>query len=277
MSMTNSSLMCSHKPAFQQRSHPMAMRQQVNTDLIRIAYHYMGVAERRHSTIAFPAIGANNTARACSLLYSSSQASSRGIRHTLKSYSSNTSVFYFCRNDYQRLSFGTAPTFACLLSTNVALINFNCSSQIITSWGNHSTSELMEPDPCCPITPQSKDSFKPHCTRAILLTGNPPDHSKPKCQWLMRAVENRTRDNGSLVITLSALKQNGTYRPRPFMTTAQTMKTIRPAQLIKIITAVFFCRKPGLEFQKIFGVILHDLLYYILCVPESSAYPHYCK
>ena len=263
MLMTNGSLMCSHKPAFQQRGYSMAMRQQVNTNLSRIAYLYMGITERRQSTIAFPAIGANHAAWACSLLYCFFQAFSRGIRHTTKSDSSNTSVFNLCSNDHQRFSCGTAPTLARLLSTNVALINFNYSGKMISPWCNHGTSELMEPKPRCAITTQSEDSFKPHRTRTILLTGYPPDRSKPKCQRFMRAVENRPRDNRSLVITASTLKQNGTYGPRPIMTTARTTKPIGPTQLIKIITTVFFCRKPVLKFRKIFGVIRHDCIYYI--------------
>ncbi len=76
------------------------------------------------------------------------------------------------------------------------------------------------------------------------------------------------------MVTASTLKQYGTNEPRFLMTTVGTTEPIQPPQLIKIITAGFFRRKPGLKFKKCFGVILHDPVDYILWVLESSEYAH---
>jgi len=133
----------------------------------------------------------------------------------LKSYSPNTGIFNFCCNNHQLLFCVTAPTFAYLFSTYIALINLNCSGKILSPWCDHGSSELMKIDPRCPITAQSDDSFKLHRTCTILLTGHPQDCSKPKCQRFIRAMKNRPRDNRSLVITTSTLKQNGIYGLRP--------------------------------------------------------------
>ena len=63
----------------------------------------------------------------------------------------------------------------------------------------------------------------------------PPDVLNQLPEWLVRAVENCSRDDRDLVVTGSTLKQYGTNGPRFLMTTVRTTEPIRPPQLIKIV------------------------------------------
>ncbi len=224
------------------------------------AHNFMSISEAVQLAIPTPAVCSNHASLLRRFLYGSLQACSRGIRNMAKSYPSDARVFHFCRYHYQRLSCSTAPPLARLFSTNVALIHFNYSSKTISSRCNHGMSEFMEPCPSSPITAQSEDSFKPQCTGTILLAGHPPDRSKPKFQRLVCAVENCSRYDRDLIITASTLKHYGANGLRLFMATPRTTKSIWPTQLVKIIAAGFFRRKPVLEFRKCFGVILHGSL-----------------
>ncbi|MBW1958373.1 MAG: site-specific integrase [Deltaproteobacteria bacterium] len=53
------------------------------------------------------------------------------------------------------------------------------------------------------------------------------------------------------------------------------MKSIRPAQLLKVLAACLFSGKTFFKFKQVCWVILHTKVHYILYLLESSAYPQY--
>jgi hypothetical protein len=267
---TDGPLMGSHKPAFQQPSDPVARGQQVVSYGGILPYNFMSISKGVQSAIAPPGVCPNHAPPVYRLLHGSSKARGGGIHDTAKPYSPDASAADFCRNQDQRLACRTTTSLAWPFTTHVGLIHFNCSRKTISPRRNHGTPDFMEPCPRGPITTQSQNAFQPQRARTILLPGYPPDRSKPKGQRLVRGVENCSRNHGYLVIAAGALVQYGAEGPCLFMTTARTLKAIRPAQPIKIITAGFLRRKPDFQFRKRLGAILHDATYYTLCLPELS-------
>jgi hypothetical protein len=267
---TDGALMGSHKPAFQQPSNPVARGQQALPHVRVLPYNFMSISKQVQLAIPPPAVCPDHASWVCRFLHSPFKACGRGVHHSAKPYSPDATVADFCRNQNQRFACRTATSLTRPFTTDVGLIHFNCSCKTISPWRNHGSPDFVKPCPRRPITAQSQNAFQPQRAGAILLRGYPPDRSKPKRQRLVRGLENRSRDHGHLVIAAGALVQHGAEGPRFLMTTARTLKAIRPAQLTKIITAGFLRRKPDFELRKRLGVILHDPTYYILCIPESS-------
>ena len=233
---TDGPLMGSHEPAFQQPSDPVARGQQVVSHGGILAHNFMSISKEVQSAIAPPGVCPNHAPRVYRLLHGSSKARGGGIHDTAKPYSSDASPVNFCRNQHQRLPCRTTTSLARPFTTHVGLIHFNCSCKTISPRCNHGTPDLMEPCPRGPITAQSQNAFQPQRARTLLLPGYPPHRSKPERQRLVRGVENRSRNHGYLVIAAGALVQHDADGPNLSVTTARTLKAIRPAQLIKIIT-----------------------------------------
>ena len=269
MLMTNSTVMCAQHPSFQQGGHSVAMRQQIIANLLRMANYFMSISKGIQLGRAFPSIGMNYASWSHSLQNGFFQAVSGGLRHTSKSNPVNMIINYFCRYYHQALSRSTAPSFAWLLSPNIRLIHFHSSRQPIPSRHNHSSSQFMQPSPCCFIAPKSQYTLQSQGTGSRLLTGNPSNRPKPHRQRLTRAMKNCSCCYRDLVRAVSTLKELE-YSPAFGASATQTNETLRPAQLKKIAQTNIICREASFKFCQCARIVLHTQKYYILYAPESK-------
>jgi len=98
--MINSSLVCAHHSSLEQGGNSVAMGQQTVTNLLLMAYHFMGIPDGIQSAITFPSIGTNHTDQDRCLLNSFFQAFSGGVRHTSKPNMTNAAVTIYFRCNY---------------------------------------------------------------------------------------------------------------------------------------------------------------------------------
>src|SRR5262249_21645813 len=102
---------------------------------------------------------------------------------------------------------------------------------------------------------------------------HPPHCPEPQGQRQAAVLKDRSRSHRNLAMTPRALPQPIRRRPRLPPATARALEAIRPAQLRQIPPAGLLGRKPGLQFQQVSRIVLHDPKHYRLWPPESSKYP----
>src|ERR1035441_5181169 len=116
----------------------------------------------------------------------------------------------------------------------------------------------MQPSPSRLITTQPKDSLQAQCAGSVLLARHVPHGPEPHLQRLPRILENGPRRCRSLMTAPAALPQGGTYHPRLAVAATGTPKTLRPAQLEKVLPTHLLGREPRLEILYRPWIVLHS-------------------
>jgi len=257
MLMADSPLMRSQQPPFQQRGDSVTRGQQTVPHIRAFAHQFMRVSEALQLTVSNPSISSDHRSWVRRFLHGSFQTGGRGVRNTAKPDSSDAIVIHLYRNHYQCLSGGTPSTLAAFFSTDIGLIHLDDSDQPIPSGNDHGAPQCVQPCPRRPITTQSQNTLDSQGTRAIFLSGDPPNRSKPHRQRFVRPMENRSGHHRDLIITLRTLQQHRAYRSCLWMPTSRTTKSFRPAQLTEIIPTGFFRRESRLQFRKRLWISVH--------------------
>jgi len=273
--MANSSLMGAQQPSLQQSRHPVAVRQQVGSNIAIFTHYFMNVAEAIQSVISLPFISTNHTARCHSLPDSWFQTSSRSIRYSLKPNPANVVSIYLCCYYHKCLALGSTTTSPRLLATNVGLINLDRAREPISPGPDHSTPKLMQPRPGRFITAQSQNPLQSLRAGPIFLTGYPPNRSEPHRQRQPRPIKDGSRLYRNLILTSGALHQTAFCQPTFPTPTSRTNESLGPAQTKKILCTGRFRCKLTLEFCQSPRILFHTLAYYIWYLVESRGYPYF--
>jgi hypothetical protein len=133
----------------------------------------------------------------------------------------------------------------------------------------------MQPCPGGFIAAQPQNPLHSSRTDAVLLAGHPPDGPKPQHKRFSRPFKDGSSNDRGLIVT-SRTPYNSISRMPPFpVPAARASETLRPTQLVQILSAGLLGRKSPLQLQKVLGVILHTLKHYILWLRQSRGYPYY--
>lgn len=270
MRFPHSTLMCPLQPTLQKSSYSIGKRQQIFTDIGRLAQHRMFIAFRGQSFISVPTISTYYTISFNAFFNSRIQTICRCIYYTPKTNTPQMVAFIFNCYKNQRFTSGTTTSFPRALSAYICFINFHSTMHSITSWTNHCSSQFMKPNPYGFISCDSQHALKTQSTDTIFLTDYIPYRLKPQLEWFSCVLKYRTCYYRSLAATMATFIQSLSNRPRFFMATLRTMKTIRPTKSKKIISANKFCRKIIIKLCQVSGIIFHIPIFYILWLPESS-------
>jgi hypothetical protein len=273
MLMAHSSLMGSDQPSLHQGRHSVTQRQEIVPHGTILTHYLMNVAEPIEPVVSFPVVGPHYVAGFHGPSDRRAQAPSRGVCDTLKPDSANTLPILLCRNDYQRFSLCSTASFPRLLSTDIHLVNLDGAGEPIPPRPDHGPPQLMQPCPGGFIATQSQNPLHSSRTGAVLLAGHQPDGAKPQHKRFSRPFKDGSGNDRGLIVTSRTPYQPISRMP-PFPVPApRALETIRPPQLVQILSAGLLGRKSPLQLQKVFGVILHTLEDYILWLRQSRGYP----
>jgi len=274
MLMAHSSLMGSDQPSLHQGRHSVTQGQEIVPNGTILTHDLMKVAEPIQPIISVPVVGFHDTAGFNSLFDRWGQAPSRGVCDTLKPDSAYTLPILLCRNDYQRFSLRSTASFPRLLSTDIRLVNLDGAGEPISSWPDHGPAQLMQPCPGGFIAAQPENPLHSSRTGTIFLAGHQPDGAKPQDQRFSRPFKDGSSNDRGLIVTRRTAYQTIARMPSFSVGAARASKTVRPPQLVEILSAGLLGRKSPLQLQKVLGVILHTLEYYILWLRQSRGYPY---
>lgn len=129
----------------------------------------------------------------------------------------------------------------------------------------------IQPSPCCMIAFQPKDSLQPQSIGPAFLIGNMPHCLKTKAQRLSRTMKKSAGSYRGLAQAFLVLKQPSRGLPHFLIAACRAFKSLRPAQVNKIVKARLLCRKAIPKFGKIWGEIVHMTTHYMLWFQEPSA------
>lgn len=153
----------------------------------------------------------------------------------------------YCHNC---LPFGPTPSDLCPNSTNIRLVNFNRTTQLVPSRADHSATQLVQPLPCSIVASEAKNSLQPKGAGPMLLTRDEPHRQKPDTKWFMRFMEQCTRRNRSLALALPAQIKASFHQRWIFSYHAAggATKTLGPSKFSNLLKATFFAGKPNIKF-----------------------------
>jgi len=274
MFMTHSSLMGSDQPSLHHGSHSVTQRQEIIPHGTIRTHDLTNIAEPLQPIVSFPVVGFHSAAGLNGLCYRRGQAPSRGVCDTLKPDSSYTLPILLCCNDYQRFSLRSTASFSRLLPTDIHLVNLEGAGEPVSPRSDHSPPQLMQPCPGSFIAAKPQNPLYSSRTGAVLLAGHPPDGAKPQHQRFSRPFKDSSGNDRGLIVTRRTAYQPISRMPSFFVLAARASETIRPPQLVQILSAGLLRRKSLLQLQKILGIILHTLEYYILWLRQSRGYPY---
>jgi len=266
--------MGSDQPSLHQGSHSVTQGQEIVPNGTILTHDLMKVAELLQTSISVPVVGFHDTAGFNGLCDCRGQALCRGVCDTLKPDSPNTLHILLCRNDYQRFSLRSTASFPRLLSTDIHLVNLDRAGEPITSWPDHGPAQLVQPCPGGFIAAQPENPLDSSRTGTVLLAGHPPDGAEPQHKGFSRPFKDGSGNDRGLIVTRRTAYQTIARMPSFFVGAARASETIRPPQLVEILSAGLLGRKSPLKLQKVLGVILHTLEYYILWLRQSKGYPY---
>jgi hypothetical protein len=95
------------------------------------------------------------------------QACRRYILYHRHPDSARTTATNFCCNRYYRLALGTSTTPARTDTTDVGLIHFRHTRELVPSWPHHGVAQFMKPRPCRVVTARPKYPLQPKSARAV--------------------------------------------------------------------------------------------------------------
>lgn len=271
-----STLMSTKHPTLQKRYYPMDSGQEFGRRNTGSSYytHFVDIPYTSQACISLPPIRMNSATRFYRLQHERVNAFSRGVGDPKHTNSANPSPIFFCRNDNQSFFKCLSASDSFFKTTQVSLVDFYSPRQTLPARPHHSPSDFMQPRPCRFVASYTKDSLKSQSTSTILLSNHPPDGPKPHYQRFPCTFKNCSSSYGCLISATDAFIKRFSYWPTFGLITTRATKSVWPTQLKKIVPASFLRGKACLKFGNCSGIVFHTPRHYILCLPESSEYPH---
>src|SRR5271157_262492 len=184
-----------------------------------------------------------------------------------------SAILLDCRYN-QRLASDMAAVHALLAAAQIALVDFNHSSQPLTAGPDHSAAKLMQTRPCRLITAPAEHTLQRYRAYTVLLTDQQPHGAKPYSQWRSRILKHRARGHRNLIAATGALNTARLQGPTLASFASRTMESVRPSEIKQIPPASLLRAEAPLKLQKRTGIILfHAHEHYRLGLPESNGYP----
>lgn len=225
---------------------------------VRQDYFFMLVTVLRQFIIASPSIGKNLRSLFDNLVDERDKAIAGHVGNSAHPNSSEAlgRKNFNCYN-YDLLAFATTSSLTPMVTTaNVGLVNLNISAKSLSIRAHHGTPQFVQPCPCSLITPQTKNTFQPQSTRAVLLAGHKPDGGKPRTQRHPCTFKNGSCRHRNLASALPTMKISSSGCPwLGFVPALSAFKTIWPAATGKIPAACGFISKPFKKLLVCAGVV----------------------
>src|ERR1700687_5174646 len=124
-----------------------------------------------------------------------------------------------------------------LAAAQIALVDFDHSSQPLAAGPDHSAAELMQTCPCRLITAPAEHTLQCYRAHPVLLAGQPPYGAKPLSQWRSRILKHRPRSHRNLIAAAGALNTARLQRPALACFTSRTTESVRPAKTEQVLPA----------------------------------------
>ena len=229
--------------------------------------------------ISQPVVRTNGTVRFGNPLYKWRQAGAGSVLQVSQTNTPNAIFsFIFHCNTNECFSFSATATFAWLLSTDISLVDFDQTTQLVSTGPHHRTTKFLQPLPSSMIATEVKSSLQPESICSVFLASDVPHSMKPKPQRFASTMKNSSGGNRSLPSTLNAMEKPSIRSPSALFSAMRTNKALRPSQCSQVFDTSGLSAKPILKFKQVLWVIfLHEEAYYILWSLESSAYPSSTK
>ena len=151
---------------------------------------------------------------------------------------------------------GVPATSTFLDAANVGLIDLDDAIEPITTRTDHRPAELVQPGPRRLVALQAQIPLEPQGVRPVLLTRDLPGRQEPVPKRTARAVEDRSRQNGDLVLARSA-DQPPPRRPpgRADGAAPRTNEPARPPNPLEVLEAARLVGEELVEFKPVAGVV----------------------
>ncbi len=171
------------------------------------------------------------------------------IGNNRHAYSARTASPDFCCYGNNRLSLSTSPTDLRPTASNICLINFNGTGQLISTRAHHRTTQLMKPNPRCIVAAKSENPFQTESASSMLLACHEPHGKEPSSQGFVGLVKQCPRSYRCLPFTFSAKKEASPHHRGLFRGVSATGATesIWPPKLGNVVEAGIFATKPFLK------------------------------
>ena len=207
--------------------------------------------------ISFPSISSNRRTFLHIIQNKLMKACRRHIWNSRHSYSTWASTSHFCGNSNDNFTFGTTAADFFSYASNIGLISFDSTSQMISTWAYHCSAQFVQPSPCRIVTAKAKNTLQSKCARPILLTRNKPYCEEPSPKWFVSFMKQCSSSNRCLTFTFSAQKKSSPHYRRIFLKNSarRTTKALRPSKLRNIGKAGLFSAKPFIKFLECSRVV----------------------
>jgi hypothetical protein len=111
--------------------------QQIITDVSGLAYHSVTIPEPLKARIALPSIGVCDASRFNGGLDKTAETLSGSVANTTEANSADTAIVLLSRNHDESFARSTATSFAWFFTSDIRLVDFNCSGKLITPRSHH--------------------------------------------------------------------------------------------------------------------------------------------
>jgi len=164
-------------------------------------------------------------------------------------YSARAASPDFCCDGNNRFPLSTSPTDLRPTASNICLINFNGSGQLISARAHHRTAQFMKPNPRCIVAAKAENSFQTESASSMLLACHKPHGKKPSSQGFVSLMKQCSRSYRCLPLTISAKKETTPHHRGPFRDISATGATesFRPPKPDNVVEAGLFAAKPFLK------------------------------
>jgi len=262
-------------PALEQRCHPIDKGQQIVPDIAVLANHFVQITIGAQPQVPTPTIGTNQASGFYTIFHGTCKAHGRCIRHSTKTYPSDSLLFIFNRHYNQTFAPGTTSSLTRCLPANIGLIYLHGSSQPITPRPYHGSPQLMKPSPSGPIATKSQNPLKPQSTDSVLLTDYIPYSPEPKPQRLCCVLKDSPGNNRCLEVAKSTSIKCSTRRPCLVMSASRAAKPLWPPEIKQVFAAGFFSAKAPLKFQNCSRIVFHDHILHLVVTGVKCIAPLY--
>jgi len=236
--------------------------------------YFPPIAQSRQSSIAQPVVRSNNASPFNHFLDKASKAFCRSVRHMFEANPPNSiRRLILDSDDYQSLPFCPSTSLATFASTNVGFVHLNTPRKSVSSWSNHSPSELVQPLPGRLVAAWLNDSSKAKSVGTVFLRCDVPHRAKPQPQRLASTMENCPGRYRGLRAAVPTMPQPALRPPGLVCSTLWAYKATRPTQRSQILQASGFTREPFLKLCQGARIILHVMILHIVATGVNPIPP----
>src|SRR6516165_132418 len=216
-----------HKPALQQRHHPMHGVQEAR-GLGRIPADHGGavaipLVAQRH--VALPAVRMHGAPGLDAVLDKGHQAVGREVRNLTEAHPSELRAAHLDGNDDTGFSVTRAACDARLDRSHEAIVHLDRAAELVAPRSHHRPAELLKPGPGRLVAVQPEQPHQPLGAAPSLLGAHPSHRPESDPQRLARPREDRPGSQGRLAAAPRALNVVASIRPPAIMATLWTAKT----------------------------------------------------